>query len=427
MLSGKHGLHRAGLILALALVSIGGAALPGSAATGSGLPQADPPAPQYAVDAGAGDVGTARTVPHWHGSFTDPSNGVTYGFNMVGADPSTHQDVTIPVDVVPMNFVFEANNNYALNGSDIIGRVLGSPIFQNADWLSASSVTGAIAADGTIPVLPGGELSRGNTGVQYGDALMRSEFNAIGTSYHVRLVPILHPAVTIDVPQTQGSVFQNSRGVVYGMQAGKWRAGGFNEIAGQDGIDPTHLAMFVSNNVLVGNNRACCALGVHFATQAVGRGNGDRNAQGNQPVQTGIYAAYLTPGTFSPAFDPELQDIAVFSHEVSEWLNDPFDNNFVNLWSSPDYTPFFGCGNVLETGDPTEDVLFAVPGNTYDTGPYADGSWHPQDEMFLPWFARQSPNTTSQATQTPTTNGGRYTFLGNLSPYPELRGPAPAC
>src|SRR5436305_350759 len=38
---------------------------------------------------GADVLPTTRTIPHWWGSTVDPHNGVTYGYNMVGANPYT--------------------------------------------------------------------------------------------------------------------------------------------------------------------------------------------------------------------------------------------------------------------------------------------------------------------------------------------------
>jgi hypothetical protein len=56
---------------------------------------------------------------------------------------------------------------------------------------------------------------------------------------------------------------------------------------------------------------------------------------------------------------------------------------------------------------------------------HADGYWHPEDEALLPWFARQAPNTTSEKLQHATT--GRYTFFGDLNPYPGFQQPATGC
>lgn len=35
---------------------------------------------------GASVLPTTRTVPHWFGSTLNPQNGITYGYNMVGAE-----------------------------------------------------------------------------------------------------------------------------------------------------------------------------------------------------------------------------------------------------------------------------------------------------------------------------------------------------
>src|SRR5215470_10899869 len=37
---------------------------------------------------GATVLPTTQTVQHWFGSTLDPQNGVTYGYNIVGADPN---------------------------------------------------------------------------------------------------------------------------------------------------------------------------------------------------------------------------------------------------------------------------------------------------------------------------------------------------
>jgi hypothetical protein len=55
---------------------------------------------------GAPVLPTTRTVAHWWGSSLDPTNGVTYGYNMVGADPNNCSgsdcDVTVEVDIIPV-------------------------------------------------------------------------------------------------------------------------------------------------------------------------------------------------------------------------------------------------------------------------------------------------------------------------------------
>ncbi len=78
---------------------------------------------------------TTRTVTHWFGSTLDPNNGVTYGYNMVGADPNNCLgagcDVTVTVDIIPLNVVVEGES---FNGSDVVDATLASPLFALNDY-----------------------------------------------------------------------------------------------------------------------------------------------------------------------------------------------------------------------------------------------------------------------------------------------------
>jgi hypothetical protein len=123
----------------------------------------------------------------------------------------------------------------------------------------------------------------------------------------------------------------------------------------------------------------------------------------------------------------------VFSHEISEWADDPFSTNRVGSWDAVPGSPQYGCSNYLETGDPVGNAGFAMGANTFRQGPNpdgtqsADGYYHPEDEVTLPWFMRLAPNLVSEPTQTPTANVGRYTFMGSLDNYAGLTGPAATC
>lgn len=54
----------------------------------------------------------------------------------------------------------------------------------------------------------------------------------------------------------------------------------------------------------------------------------------------------------------------------------------------------------------------------------ADGYYHPEDEVFMPWFMRLNPSP-AQAVQSGT--GGRYTLMGSLNPYSGFKVPATGC
>jgi hypothetical protein len=407
----------AGLLLA------SGASAAGSVVKVSGRPL-------YTTEGGANPVPTDRTVPHWYGSFTDPTNGVTYGYDMVGTgDPrTTHTTTTVPTEIIPLNFTFSSGQ--AFDGSDTTTAVVDSPVFQKSSYATARvTPTGkpqALSAAGTT---------------QLEDAVMRSQFNQVGKStYHLLLnQPTIAPTQTISVPANQGVVASFGSGFnSFGDVDINWFSSQMNNLINSLHVDPGTLPIFLTNNVYLyeGNDPSnCCVLGFHGASHPVGNGGGTVNGQGNNLIHTFVYAAYAQPGTWSTSSTPAspdgsdgyyIQDIHALSHEVSEWADDPFTNNTVNPWLTPT-APQYGCSNLLETGDPVVGIGLLVGSNPFfrSAGANADGYWHPEDEVFLPWFARQSPNTTSEQIQNGKT--GRYTFFGDLNPYPGFQTVATGC
>jgi hypothetical protein len=344
---------------------------------------------------------------------------VTYGFNMVGnADPRTPGlgTLTIPTDVIGLNFVFAANGGLALNVGDALPGLLNSPIFQPFDYTTTDHVSNS-TFDG---LANGGPLSTGNVGVQFEDAIMRSQFGVTGSSFHFDLAtPTVYPQVTIVVPKNQGSVSPGPFGVQGGVVNESWLIPQLHNLLGSLHIDPTHLPLFFSNNIFAYGGGFHS--GFHGALRSV-------NGNGSQQVQTYAWASWVPPRGAGAYW---VQDIDSISHEIAEWAADPFINNTVQTWS---YPYFSGCSSLLEEGDPVEGAGFTLPGNTWlqdgvhipgGTVIPGDGNWHPTDIAFLPWFARQSPNTTSQTVQNGTT--GRYTFMGGLNPFPGTQAPATSC
>ena len=221
------------------------------------------------------------------------------------------------------------------------------------------------------------------------------------------LHPNVLPAVTINVPQNQGTLLQSGRGVIFADVDIGWWSSQIQNLESQ--ADPTHLPIYLTTDVLlfVGKDVFnCCVIGYH-GTKATGMGNGSANSNGNAKVQTFAWASYVSPGIYARpngGTDWALQDIHALSHEIAEWADDPFVNNFVEPWLTPT-APQYGCTDILETGDPVVAIGFAMGTNTYCQGPNPDGSqsadgyYHPEDEVFLPWFMRTAPNTVSEPTQ----------------------------
>jgi hypothetical protein len=424
---------RIGAILMMLAAALGVA--PVGAAPSPAKPIDDSQLKALFVTMGGADVlPSTRTVAHWHGATLDPSNGVTYGYNMVGADPnncaSAACSVTIEVDIVPI-IVNVAGTTF--NGNDVVNATLASPQFALNDYGSTTGATNTAFSRGA-----GGALSQGDAGnqLQLQDATMRAQFNKTGNSnYHLILHPNVLPAVTFNVPSNQGTLLQSGRGVIFADIDIGWWSSHINNL--EQTADATHLPVYLTNNVLLFTGKSifnCCVLGYH-GTRASGYGGGSANSNGNAVVQTFAWASYIQPGIYARpngGVNWALQDIHGLSHEIAEWADDPFVNNTVEPWLTPT-APQYGCTTVLETGDPVVDIGFAMGTNTFEQGPNpngsqsADGYYHPEDEALLPWFMRTAPNTVSEPTQSASTNIGRYTLMGDLNPFPGFRAPATGC
>jgi len=389
---------------------------------------------------GASVLPTTRTIPHWWGSTLDPHNGITYGYNMVGANPNTCSgsdcSVTIEADIIPLIVNIDG---LTFSGNDILAATLASPQFALNDYGTTPFATASSTSTTSVPRGAGGTLSQQDAGyhLQLQDATMRAQFNKTGSStYHLILHANVLPAVTINVPANQGVLLQSGRGVVFADVNISWWAAQMKNLNSTVG-DPTHLPIYLSNSVLlhIGKNVLnCCVIGFH-GTSPVGIGSGSADSNGNAKVQTFAWASWVQPGIYARpngGTDWALQDIHALSHEIAEWADDPFVNNTVEPWLTPT-APQYGCTGVLETGDPVVAIGFAMGTNTTEQGPNpngtqsADGYYHPEDEVFLPWFMRLAPNTVSEPTQSTSANVGRYTLMGDLNPFPGFRQPATGC
>ena len=336
--------------------------------------------PRFTTTGGANPLPTDRTVPHWHGSFTDGANNNPYGFNMVGSDPSTNGATTVNTEVIPLNFVFQGSGNSELYGTGASNVVEQSPMFANTP-------------------LPSGE----NT--QYLDGVMRSEFNKIGTGYHTTLNNTATlPAQTIVVPAQYGGVYQVQSGQILGVIDQTWYQNALTNVMQPLQLDPTTLPIFISYDTYLDNGGLanCCVLGFHGAGSP--NSGGPTHGNGNQPVRTFVWASWMPTGLFPPG----MNDVTGLSHEVSEWGHDPFVDNYVNPWALPGEQQY-GCTNTLETGDPLVGTNFAA--GTTNPDPQTGPAWHLQDEANLWWFERQPTQASNHA----------YSYLGTLT------SPAPTC
>lgn len=377
----------------------------------------------------------ARTIPHFTFAYKDPANGVTYPITMVGADPRTgNATTTVHTVIIPLKIAITAagqdtsvlNDLYypgfratpvthTFDGSSRVDDVLRSPIFQDFQY----------------PSDMGGDVA------QYGDAFMRSQFDKIGTGYHVRLANDgVLPTQTIDVPKNQGVAYNRAAAqsagklALAGIVQDKWFSEKLQNLMNALHVDATTVPIFLTDNVMLYgvDYSDCCTIGYHGAGMPIGHGAGSADGKGNNPVQTFIYSAWTTPGTYSgfysdysgtrnyPRPTRGISDIHALSHEVAEWLDDPYVNNAVDPWLTPT-APQYGCTPVLETGDPVVGVWFPLAGNTTSDGNDYYGEYHPEEEVFAQWFGHGGVETAGfrSFTNRLTFMGARTTSLGG--PY----------
>lgn len=415
-----------------AMVAAGAVGVPSASAATAG-PEGDPQfttqggvAPQFLVN--------AETIPHWTFQYTDPTNHVTYPITMAGSDPRQGGSSTIHTVIIPlkMNFLAANQDLSSLVNQGYLGFV---PHISNHTFDGSSKVAQTLAspefASDSYPAILGGDTA------QNGDAFMRAQFNKIGSGYHV----VLHndavlPTVTLDVPAEKGIAYDRpadqwrvenglqASGNLTGLAEAGWFSTELQSLMGSLQIDAQTVPIFLTDNVLLyikGHGFGylnCCILGFHGAGMPIGHGAGSANGQGKQPVQTFMYSAYVTPATYSgfltdytgtrstPRPTRGLSDIHALSHEVGEFMDDPFVNNAVRPWKSLTATQY-PCTPVLETGDPVVGVWYGLPGNS-DAN--AGGLWHPEDLVFAQWYGDGGVEPVVGSSW-----DGRFTFMGPLN------------
>ncbi len=310
-----------------------------------------------------------NNVPLWTGSFD--FEGKTYPYTMVGTDPGAgSRTSTIPVVIVPIRFVF-ADGTVLSAGHPVCGGTesaaslsVGSPLFQD------------------YPFSPGG-TDVGMT--QYADAFQRANFwnevSTISPDYHVLLSASVIATQTVSVPVWAGSTRPGPCTRIGSVGIGFFDFMARRMIA-RLGIPATSLPVLLNYNTFLTRFGRCCILGYHSATST---------------SHTYVVATYSDPGLFSVP----IEDVNALSHELGEWLDDPFGANPTPGWTAGQATQ---CQFDLEVGDPVTGVAFSASlnGTTY----------HPEDLVFLSWFARESPSSAVN---------GWYTFLNTFA------SPSPVC
>jgi hypothetical protein len=296
-------------------------------------------------------------LPQWNGSYTDLL-GNTIKFTQIGGDPTnTDTTSTITVLLIPIKFVITQNgttytfdprkvqlaNNHNRN---ILRAMLYSPLFtSDIDFAPqfGSCKKGSMCVD------------LGKT--QYIDAFQRGTWwgNDIqaNTDYHTIYAPVVEKEQTITLSCTSGCVATE-----FGVQVGLMNINQFDAqlqtfMKNISDVNPGVLPLFISYDVYL-TSGGCCIGGYHNANSGPPGG------------QTYSYATYVDKvGAFS-------QDVSAFSHELGEWEDDPFTNNFVHC----------NDNSLMEVGDPLER------NPNYGAWPYKDHhfTYNLQSLVYMPYF-----------------------------------------
>jgi len=301
---------------------------------------------------------SAAQLPSWNGSYTDLT-GQTITFTQIGGNPATTNSTsTVNVLLIPIKFVITQNgtkytfdpkkvklaNNHDRN---VIKAMELSPLFtSDVDFSPQWGTCG--------PKKKCVDLGQ----TQYIDAFQRGTWwgNNVGanTNYHVLFTYTEEKEQTITVTCSSGCVANE-----FGVTAGLYNFGQMdtqlqNFMKKITDVNPGVLPLFISYDVYL-TSGGCCIGGYHDSLSGPPGG------------QTYSYATYADKtGAFS-------QDVSAFSHELGEWMDDPFIGyNNVNCTDN----------GWMEVGDPLEGLA------NYGSFGYKDHkfTYNLQSLVYMPYF-----------------------------------------
>jgi hypothetical protein len=337
-------------------------------------------------------VSNLQTVPFWTDTFD--YRGLRYTFNMVGTDPKLGSVTTvIPTEIIPIRWVFSNGvvidaSTDIVDGQTPVQGIINSPIFQNYDFTS-------------------GGTRVGNT--QYGDAFQRANFwNSVSTrspNYHVRLgTPTVMPTQTVIVPDDK---------VAFPPPTPSGYVIPEIDLAFLNQIDRTLIA-----NLGIAPQSLPIIVWGPTAVEGGAAGYHNEYPSGNS-IQTCISTSYLPEAAYG-----YLGDVSLVSHEIIEWMDDPFAQNYTAGW----IRPFYYADNpppvrerchsepvdIMETADPFEN-LGPI---TYTPISMGGFTYHIAEGAFVDFFTRASRSRSVN---------GQYSFFEIARPYGFDTPPSPTC
>ena len=304
----------------------------------------------------------AGTITAFSTNVQDGSS--TFPITMVGKNPFVHQaepSTTIKTTLIPVVIKFPNGDTWdprvedSCDTQSALTRAQHSPLFVAQDWTFGPKLV--------------------NTG-QYVDAFRRGEFykqtkpTGINPGYHVKLALRTHAPLVLNVPladAAESTTVCGSRelGAVDIFYLDSQLQNYITSTLGPAATGTFPLFMLVNVVEYEFLPGGCCIAGYHAAMGNAGR------------LQTYGVAMYDNTGDFAGS-----SDTVIMSHEIAEWMDDPFGNNPTKPWGNIGQVR--GCQNNLEVGDPLTGTAI--------TDPLATTTYHLQELAFFSWFYHSKPS-----------------------------------
>jgi len=329
-----------------------------------------------AKGAAATKASAPNLLPVFNYQVVSARNGFLYQGVIVGANPSTRgpaAKVTVRAQLIPVILHFHTLGVSVNLKTGIVSTAAGDttsdPTMPDTACF-AGPVNVPVDVMSQSPIFKNADFNFGGTDVgttQYVDAFQRANFwNLIDRhNYHTLLKPERLAPLDVDVPADEGlslnpGIFQPAFGLCGPeglVEINFLRGVVVAELANRKDVNPGTFPMFMLYNagMPVGDPTHlanCCVGGFHSISPA-----GPITLQTFSPFDFDVSGLFLTAFT----------DTAVPSHEVAEWVNDPYIINRTPLWGHTGQVA--GCQGNLEVGDPLSGTeaprIFGQNGITY--------------------------------------------------------------
>jgi hypothetical protein len=319
-------------------------------------------------------------LPLWSFNVHSDRDGNQYTGVMVGTNPFNHGSgsTNVATQIVPIIFKTHTLGT-SVDGNGIIATAPGNTTFNPT--LPDQACLGTrnnnpLRLFQQSPIFRSADFNYGGTDVgrtQTTDAYQRANFWKVidREDYHVRLGPIttFNPAASglaLATTSLGPPAFCAPMAIVDANLVDLFINNNILPALAPHGVNHCTFPIFLLYNAVMSfgdptNLANCCILGYH------GTGNND-STQTYSPMDFDSTGLFGVSGL----------DIATATHEVAEWMDDPFGNNPTPAWGHTGQVP--GCQGNLENGDPlsgTEAPRISMPnGFTY----------HLQELAFFSWF-----------------------------------------